>query len=459
MSFKAPTSDKDLFLFSLCLGNRSLLTNMPAYTGQKGRFLPILLCVLFCISVATIVSNTSGLFKVKKIELTRNNLVPSAVTVTQIVHTHSPNQIVESNFDHAATVNSLTSPNVRKPAVQPFLDDPFFDFQTPTASESILTFKPLPDRMGSRLQMALGSIIVAKHFGWKVCFPKDSMTKWIGIPTCPPDLEYLPFPSNIDQPKEGHYIVSGYETSMWNFIHSKEEENPSSAWTTNLRSWWNSVIIDSWNRSGGELLWEDDEATHVAVHVRRGDVTPQNYGHAFIPDGVVLEQIDVVTKSLQRMYSNRKVEVHIFSEDYGRTDWDTYRKQGYILHLAGRQDKSPHKKRLRDWAHFLKADVLIVGGTFSAVPALGRSVQKSSDESIKPEFSTLFWGDNHGYFDGVNCRWEGWTPYFYSVKSLGRLNEPQLRSILQSHHLSTKGSKKVLIERLNAHNVSSSKRS
>mmetsp|Transcript_21691 Transcript_21691/g.35850 ORF Transcript_21691/g.35850 Transcript_21691/m.35850 type:complete len:108 (-) Transcript_21691:137-460(-) len=100
------------------------------------------------------------------------------------------------------------------------------------------------------------------------------------------------------------------------------------------------------------------------------------------------------------MLSNRSTELHLFSEDYGLTNWSAYQEVVDEWHLAKKGSDNQLDVLLRDWAHFVDADVLIVGGTLSAVPALARDEPSTTSSSIGDPFPmTLYWAVHHGYFD------------------------------------------------------------
>jgi hypothetical protein len=75
----------------------------------------------------------------------------------------------------------------------------------------------------------------------------------------------------------------------------------------------------------------------------------------------------------------KRCKVHVFSEAYGDTNnWTAYGKDIVdYFHLAPRMDeKKKHamdmELNLRDWKHFITADILIVGGTFSRIASYAR---------------------------------------------------------------------------------------
>jgi hypothetical protein len=71
------------------------------------------------------------------------------------------------------------------------------------------------------------------------------------------------------------------------------------------------------------------------------------------------------------------------------------------LHLASRSTDAASQAasvddQFRDWCFFIDADVLVIGSTFSAVPALARPPEAGL---------TLIAGGHPGFFDG-----DHWTP-------------------------------------------------
>lgn len=137
-------------------------------------------------------------------------------------------------------------------------------------------------------------------------------------------------------------------------------------------------------------LWLSKDSVKIAVHARRGDILPGKRNDAWISDNQLIGLIEVSMWHIRRNLGNdTKIEVHMFSESYGATDWKRYGTLVDKFHLApfGSGDIDLN---MRDWKHFLKADVTIVGGSFSRMPAYARP--GPSKETGLP--LTLNWNGN-----------------------------------------------------------------
>jgi hypothetical protein len=151
-----------------------------------------------------------------------------------------------------------------------------------------------------------------------------------------------------------------------------------------------------------EPFWKNDSSVRkIAVSIRRGDVTPDGkWYYRFIPDQAYLSLI----QKCRSMFPQN--EVHVFSEDYGATNWTAYHGIVDFFHLAPK-GQSDLMFNLRDWAHFLKADILIAGGTFSIIPALGRPEPGNDGLPM-----TIFFRNNYGYLSS-GYHPKHWVSWFF----------------------------------------------
>jgi len=96
----------------------------------------------------------------------------------------------------------------------------------------------------------------------------------------------------------------------------------------------------------------------MAVHLRRGDVTPHRYGTRYTPDTFYLAMIN----RIRLLLSN--VDLHVFSDYFHDDEEETYEDGlGATLHLQ--------EDITSDWAHFAYADIVILAkSTFSGIPAM-----------------------------------------------------------------------------------------
>ena len=153
-----------------------------------------------------------------------------------------------------------------------------------------------------------------------------------------------------------------------------------------------------------EMLWESDDSIKVAVHLLRGDIMcstkRKEFANVYIPDEEMKLVIDQTRSELWAKFgAQTQMEVHLFSE--AENDQDAYGGLVDHFHLF---DALDDKAMLRGSHHFALADVAIVGGAFSAVPALARS---------PPDVSTglpitKVWNGDLGYFEGTAWRGPSW---------------------------------------------------
>lgn len=278
----------------------------------------------------------------------------------------------------------------------------------------IASYNP-KDRMGSKLQNAIGGWALSRALGWKFCSPNDEAI------TLFPDIDIC----NENQtgtlvqklrPREmsvgGVYSINSRGVhKVWSRIQMLEQrQGEGRVWGSTARAEWRDMIL---NAAPKERLFtpktngNTTTATtiKIVVHIRRGDVAPTGkWAYRFIDDNAYLQLIALCKEHLQ----NQPWEVHIFSEDYGATNWTAFENPNTYFHLAPRDTSGVFApgnltENVRDWAHFLEADILIAGGTFSVIPALARPAP--SPESGLP--LTIYYGRNYGYLSG------GWYPKYW----------------------------------------------
>lgn len=105
------------------------------------------------------------------------------------------------------------------------------------------------------------------------------------------------------------------------------------------------------------------DMTNIAIHMRRGDITPTYYSHAYFPNMYFINLINELNKE----YKN--ANIHIFSCQTNKEGWDDFNKLNVTLHLRNDWSRDNLKYEMIDIHHFINADVLVIGGTFSYVPA------------------------------------------------------------------------------------------
>jgi hypothetical protein len=254
------------------------------------------------------------------------------------------------------------------------------------------------DRLGSNIRRPLSLLGYAHCLGYGFCIRPGSegITRYFspGFPTCPNDLQdtHPPigrlFYDEINQ--TGLYTLDRDDDLLRNWVH----QNGDCGFDDSFRALWRQMIVNASNSpflpadkselAKQQLFQNKDDAqvTTVAVHIRRGDYV--EWGRGVIHDVFYVVMLRRLRARLEKM--KRIPEIHIFSEDYGWVDktrnltsnWTLYEGIADHIHLAPdmRTNRTAHAMdmalNLRDWRHFVEADILIVGSPFSEIPALGR---------------------------------------------------------------------------------------
>ena len=261
------------------------------------------------------------------------------------------------------------------------------------------------DRLGSNIKRPLYLMAYSHCYGYDFCVKPGSkgLSKYFpGFLSCPDDVAQshppvgVLFARDIDQ--SGTYRFKRDDRRLKRWV----DENEDCAFDPLFRSKWKEMIIDASYSDAvdnatlaGEDLFRNThgpEVTTVAVNIRRGDF--QEWGRPLIYDETYVVLIKKLRSILQK--AGRIPVVHLFSENYGmidksrniRPNWDLYEGIVEHFHLAPQLGtrKDPHVMdmalNLRDWRHFVTSDILVVGGTFSSVPAIGRPKSPDPDTGL-----------------------------------------------------------------------------
>jgi len=258
------------------------------------------------------------------------------------------------------------------------------------------------DRLGSNIRRPLYLMGYSNCYRQTFCIVKgrEGLTKYFhGFDSCPGDLhtrldrgdrewvnEKPMFEDRIEKP--GVYPFKNQDKSLEYWHHDHED----CSFDDDMRRKWGQMIVDAsysdWikNRTlAEEELFEksdDPNVVTLAVNIRRGDFF--DWGRQLVPDQVYVVMLRQLRSILKK--AGKSPEVHLFSEDYGlineelniTRNWTMYDGLVEHFHLVGdmRTEKNKHVMNmdlnLRDWRHFVKADILVVGGSFSYIPSLGR---------------------------------------------------------------------------------------
>ncbi len=103
-----------------------------------------------------------------------------------------------------------------------------------------------------------------------------------------------------------------------------------------------------------------DEGLRIAIHLRRGDVSPTQHADRYTPDDKILEFIDWLQNSLQ--YISPRPEFHIYSQGSAKA-FEAYAQRGCYMHLDD--------DALNDLLAMSQADILVIAkSSFSYVAGL-----------------------------------------------------------------------------------------
>ena len=254
------------------------------------------------------------------------------------------------------------------------------------------------DRLGSNIQRPFSLWAFATCMQYNFCIDDgaEGLARYFNFPTC----SLLPihrvsttgflFEDPIDQPGIYDFGIHSQfhdEKLLLKTIHGLDEK---CLYPDSFRQRWASMIHSAANHKdvnstiANELLFTEDIQTKtVAVHIRRGDIGKARGRGVW--DEIYVKLIALIRNALEGL--GFMPEVHVFSESYGIIDaahniypnWTMYNGLVNHFHLSpeqsGNGDIATH---IRDWRHFLDADILVVGGTFSHIPAFGRMSWKNN---------------------------------------------------------------------------------
>ena len=238
--------------------------------------------------------------------------------------------------------------------------------------------------MGSRTQLPFSAWLVARYHGWGFCSPPDPMARALGFQMCMSGYESLKmlqvgprvmYTEDDNITENGVYSINRKSNTLWNTIANHEHQNASmfTEGADGAVEEWRRMILNAQLRPEmNQKVWRHVGSVRIVAHVRRGDILPGVRNDVWISDEHVISLIEVAIYYVRRKRGpDVKIEVHVFSEDYGMTNWTKYKPLVDVFHLAS-EGSDDVELNLRDWKHFVIADVLIVGGTFSSVPAYAR---------------------------------------------------------------------------------------
>lgn len=237
---------------------------------------------------------------------------------------------------------------------------------------------PRKDRLGSNVQRPLFLMAYSYCKGYNFCIGagRAGIASIFGFPTCPDNIVDVHvgtiFETEVN--RSGSYSFSRDDGAVMAAVADDIE----CALAASTRKIWRDMIFSAPqyhdpNSITVQNLFGNTTAVTVAVHIRRGDIGLRH--PVSFPDEFYVFAIKELQDRLTKI--GREVEVHIFSEDYGDTNWTAY--EGLVdkekMHLAPRYPKEGGMDmdlNLRDWKHFITADILIVGGSFSSIASLAR---------------------------------------------------------------------------------------
>ena len=298
-----------------------------------------------------------------------------------------------------------------------------------SSNVTIIMTRARGDRMGSQFRQLFTLSAFADCNGYNFCLHEASSLEYsteFGPPICPKDYE-VGVQNDYDFGRTGHTEIS--EPGNYHFNHKGTQRvrfmekqiftlnnDRSCLWSKPFKQYWKRKLLQTPTKgafknstTANENLFTNQNHSHnatnivtIAVHIRRGDITYELRRDKFISDLVCIAAIKEVRKLMEDR--GKVPEVHIFSEDYGTINWTAY--EGFVdyWHLAPQMndplkgDNMDWELNVRDWMHFIKADVLLIGGTFSWMPG---SMRDGPDPSTGLPL-TFYLCRDRGYF-GSRC--------------------------------------------------------
>mmetsp|Transcript_13239 Transcript_13239/g.37771 ORF Transcript_13239/g.37771 Transcript_13239/m.37771 type:complete len:362 (+) Transcript_13239:1528-2613(+) len=295
---------------------------------------------------------------------------------------------------------------------------------------TIVMQHPRHDRLGSNIQrpFILQAYALCKGHTFCIVGGREGVAKvFRRLPTCSTNLF----------PPVGTIFESEENTSGTYFFLRNENaalrafsENVDCMLRSTNRALWRDIVFSARQYQENKSIASENlfgtfakggvPPVIIAVHIRRGDISKRRRD-IFIPDEVyhkVLMSLELIIKKL-----NRSSEFHIFSEDYGDTNWSGYRKflsSSQNIHLApSLKQRGEHAMdialNLRDWKALIEADILLVGGTFSRVASYARGDMQTSTGlplTISPCRSDLPCKRSQHYdYSGIYFQYSPFTPY------------------------------------------------
>lgn len=232
--------------------------------------------------------------------------------------------------------------------------------------------------------------------GYSFCIVegRENLAKSFNFPTCSSYvINNTKGEISFDRPinESGTYWF-GYTNAIG--LYSSVYDDMDCTFQPSTRTHWKEMILGAEQHYDDpnsvvheDFFVKDANTVTVAVHIRRGDITQASRNDVFLSDELMVVAIQSVKDMLIK--AGKEADIHIFSEDYGQTNWTTYTCEGLVtienMHLVQKEIIESNKTQtmgghpismemnIRDWKHFVNADILLVGSTFSRIPAYGRN--------------------------------------------------------------------------------------
>lgn len=249
------------------------------------------------------------------------------------------------------------------------------------------------DRLGGQMARVIKLSTYAHCRKYNFCVRSNSHqsnTEELGIPVCPEDQsrdwhEHKGF-EEVDHsqslaPGFYHYKERLNEDNQLDIIFRQQDEFAKCKNDNEIRDYWKNNILSAPSRgafqssdTAKENLFKSENVTTIAVHVRRGDYAWESRRDVFTKDTVYIQAISQIRDLVKARASKGldRPEVHLFSEDYGTVNWTSYEGLVDVWHLApfmGVNQQMDWALNIRDWIHFIKADITIASGAFSTLPS------------------------------------------------------------------------------------------
>lgn len=390
---------------------------MASSSAYHHRLIFVIVSALSCLVLSSLHSALSSYYKIiRDAEQPLEAILAYNDKVPNNNETHT-----SQNTPAAVIISGDRVPSGKSHTSEDNLATPVASTETSTVSAStihsnvtIVMRGHRPDRLGAQAIRPLNLMAWSHCKGYHFCIAEgqEGAVKSLKFPSC--SQAWLEARKNIT-----HRLVNKVENrfrdidpnqeSVYAYVRRGTNDSPIDtaignqkycAYDTSLRQTWKEMILNAeytepekfQDHNASFFSEEDPQIKTIAVHARRGDASPRLRDY-YVPDATFQDLIRQLRSIVERM--EFKPEVHLFSEDFGEAiNWTGY--QGLVdhFHLAPKIVGGRHSMdvdlNLRDWKHFVRADILVMNGSFSERPGMGRP-NPSNETGLPLTLMPCFW--------------------------------------------------------------------